>query len=615
MNNQPPPEDLGSRNHWHRVLWVVLVILLVLVASRLAGAADAWQTADGLLMGGKAREAAAAYEKLLQQKPNEARAYMGRGRARWRLNELDGAIADFNKVLTLTPNDSTAYNNRALAYDNKGRHELALADYSKAIELNPKNALVYFNRALTWNEVKEPDKALADYTAAIELDPKNGAFYTNRGELLLIRGEYEKAVADCDKAISLNEKDALAYFNRAMAYDQMGEKERVLSDYDKAVELGPKMAKVHNNRGFFLMNHGDNEEAIKSFDKALELLPTNGIYLSNRGQAWLNLGQREKAMADFDKAIQINPQHAKAYRNRAGGWLAAGEFQKAVADATKCLELLPTESRALQIRGEAMAALGDSAGAKEDLERATILGPQPPLGVAAWVPAEIKKREEQAMKALLADASPENRHTMAVVRHDHAFAILDQPQREPDKAALEEAVGYARSASALEPRNASHLFLTGLLYQELSQFDKRAQVMAEKMFTQAVDVDAEHAAAWLELGLLMAAQDRGMEAISALENALENDPAGSAAHAVGPLCAMYAANDEGYRGVDFFEAQYAANPEVSALGVGRAIMLKYLGDREAALSQARDILLIEAAGTPEHDYAAKLVAEWEGGKP
>ncbi|MHB1082248.1 MAG: tetratricopeptide repeat protein [Prosthecobacter sp.] len=615
MNHQPPTDDLGSRNHWRRVLWVVLVVLIVLMARRMAGAADAWQTADSLLTGGKAKEAAAAYEKLMRQKPNDARAYMGRGRARWRLNELDGAIADFTQVLTLTPKDSTAYNNRALAYDNKGQRDLALADYSKAIELNPKNALFYFNRALTWSAVKEPDKALADYTAAIELDPKNGLFHTNRADLLLLRGEYEKAVEDCDKALALNDKNAVAYFNRATAYDQMGEKERALADYDKAVELDPKVAKFHNNRGFFLMNRGDNEAAIECFTKALELIPTGSIYLNNRGQAWLNLGQQEKGMADFDKALQINPQHAKVYRNRAGAWLAAGEFQKAVADATKCLELLPAESRAFQIRGEAREALHDSAGAKEDLERATILGPQPPVGVAAWVPVEIKKREEQAMKALLADASPENRHTMAVVRHDHAFAILDQPQREPDQAALEEAVGYARSASALEPGNAAHLFLTGLLYQELAPFDERALVMAEKMFTQAVDADAEYAAAWLELGLLMAAQDRGMEAISALENALENDPAGSAAHAVGPLCAEYASNDEGYRGVDFFESQYAANPEVSALGVGRAIMLNYLGDREAALSQARDILLIEEAGTPEHEYAAKLVAEWEGAKP
>jgi hypothetical protein len=40
-----------------------------------------------------------------------------------------------------------------------------------------------------------------------------------------------------------------------------------------------------------------------------------------------------------------------------------------------------------------------------------------------------------------------------------------------------------------------------------------------------------------------------------------------------------------------------------------------MGDREAALSQARDVLLLEEPGTTEHAYAAKLVAEWEGGAP
>lgn len=615
MSRQPTNDTLGARNHWRRVLWVVVILLLVLLARRLAGAADAWQTADSLLMSGKAREAAAAYEKLIQQKPKEARAYMGRGRARWRLGEFDGAIADYTRVIELTPKDASAYNNRGLSYDNKGQRDLALADYGRAIELNPKNALYHFNRALTWNALKQPEKALADYTQAIELDPKFGVSYTNRADVFTTLGEYEKAVADCDKALELNDKDAAAYFSRAMALDQMGEDQRAREDFDKAVELGPKVAKFHNNRGFFLLNHGENEAAIESLDQALALVPTGGIYLNNRGQAWLNLGEHEKAMADFNKAIEVNPQHAKAYRNRAGGWLAAGAFEKAVADATKCLELTPTETRAYLIRAEAREALGDSAGAKEDTERAMILGPQPPLGVAAWVAVEIKKRDEEMLELVLKDDSPENRAKLAVARHEHAFAILDHPKREPDHAALEEAVAYARSACVLEPDNASHWFLSGLLYQELARHDERALVMAEEMFNQTLERDAGHAAAWLELGLMLAEQDRGMEAISALENALENDPAASAMHAVGPLCAVYALNDEGFRGVDFFEEQHTVNPEVSALGVGRAIMLDHLGDREAALSQARDIMLIEEPGTPEHAYAAGLVAEWEGEKP
>ncbi|MBL9134192.1 MAG: tetratricopeptide repeat protein [Verrucomicrobiaceae bacterium] len=615
MNQSPPTETLGRRNHWRRVLWVLVIILVALLARRLAGAADGWQTADKLLGAGKAQEAAVAYEKMIRQKPEDPRGYMGRGRARWRLNELEGAIADFSKVIEIAPQDSVAYNNRGLAYDNQGRRDLALADYTKAIALNPKNAVHRFNRALTWNALKEVEKAVEDCTKAVEIDPKYVDAYVFRSELLANLGDYEKALADADKAVELNEQHATAWFNRATALDHMGEDAQAREAFDKAVELGPKVAKFHNNRGFFLLNIGEHEAAIESFDRAVELIPNGAIYLNNRGQAWLNLGEHAKAMADFDKAIAVSPEHGRAYRNRAGGWLAMGQAEKAVADATKCLELMPTEAKAYRIRAEAQAMLGNEAGAAEDMERAMVLGPQPPFGVAAWVPAEIKKRDEEALKVVLEDASVENRVKLAVARHDRAFAILDDPRREPDKAALEEAVAYARSATILEPQNAAHWFLTGLLYRELAAFDERALAMAEKMLMQAVDVDAEHAAAWLELGMMLAEQERDMEAIPALEHALEFDPARAGAEVVGRLCALYAANDEGFRGVDFFDEQHAANPEVSALAVGRALMLDYMGDREAALSQARDIVLIEEAGTPEHAYAAKLIAEWEGAAP
>ncbi len=615
MKHRTHQSDLGAHNHWRRVLWVFLIVLLVLLARRLAGAADSWKAADDLLMGGKAKEAAVAYDKLIRQKPGEARGYMGRGRARWRLNDLEGAISDFTKVIELTPKDSNGFNNRALAYDNQGKRDLALADYAKAIELNPKNAVHRLNRARTWGAMKETDKALDDCTQAVEIDPKYVEAYAYRAELNNVKGEFEKAVMDADKAIELNDKHATAWFTRGTAYDLMGEDERALADFDKALELAPQVARFQNNRGFFLLNRGENEAAIENFNKALEALPNGTIYLNNRGQAWLNLGQVDKAMADFDKAIELNPEHAKAYRNRAGAWLAAGEYQKAVADASKCIELLPTEARAFVIRSEARMALGDETGAKQDIERAALLGPQPPLGVAAWVSMEIKQREEAALSALLAEDSPEARAKLAAVRHEHAMAILDGHGADPGQAELEESVALARSACSLEPQNAAHAFLAGLLYHELAAFDERALPMAEKMLTQAVEIDDEHAAAWLELGLMMIDQDRPMEAISALEHALENDPAATAADAVGPLCAVYAANDEGFRGVDFFETQYVANPEVPALGVGHALMLDCLGDRKAALSQMQDIVLITDAGSPERTYAEKLIAEWEGEKP
>lgn len=186
---------------------------------------------------------------------------------------------------------------------------------------------------------------------------------------------------------------------------------------------------------------------------------------------------------------------------------------------------------------------------------------------------------------------------------------------EPDQGALSEAVAYSQSATELEPTEAGHWFLTGVLFNELAETDERATVMAEQSLRRTVEVDPEHAAGWLELGLMMADQQRGREAMTAFERALESDPAGAGPDAVGPLCAVYALMDEGFRGFDFFEELYAINPEVSALAVGRAIMLRHLGDREAAIDQARDVMILEDPDTPEHIQAAKLVKEWEGELP
>ncbi len=209
--------------------------------------------------------------------------------------------------------------------------------------------------------------------------------------------------------------------------------------------------------------------------------------------------------------------------------------------------------------------------------------------------------------------SPADRKRIAAEQHDKAFAVLSNSQA--TKAALEEAVSNALAASTLEPRNATHCFLAGLLYEKVSAEDARALPMAEKMLSQAVELDPEYGAAWLELGLMMAAQKRGMEAISALECALELDPAATASYAVGPLCTVYATNDEGLRGLDFFQEQYEANPEVTALGVGEALMLNYLGDRKAALAKARDLVNGQQASASECFYLANLISEWESSKP
>ena len=456
---------------------------------------------------------------------------------------------------------------------------------------------------------------MADFEASVEIDPKREASWGYLADVLTKLGEYEKAAGAARQGLAINPKHLYSQTSLALALNNMNDDEAALAEFEKAVEIAPQSGNAHNFLGFFLMHRGQNERALECFEQALKIQPENVMFLNNRGQLRVNLGQHEKALADFDQAISLSPKHAKAYRNRAGCHLAMNQPQKAIEDASKCIELSPEESRAWRTRAEAEALLDLEKEAAQDMQQAVILGPQPPSGLAMWVPAAIKQRDDAALKAVIADASEENRQKLAQARHEHAFAILDNERREPKQHELEEAVALARSACVLDPDNAAHPFLAGLIYHELAAFDERALAMAETMFEQATDLDEEHAAAWLELGLVMAEQDRPMEAIAALEQALTHDPVTTAEHALGPLCAVYAANDEGLRGLDFFEEQYDANPEVPALGVGRALMLHCLGDRAAALRQMEDLVLIEPDGSAERDYAQKLIAEWKGTTP
>ncbi len=83
--------------------------------------------------------ALADYNKTLEIKPDNAIAYLGRGKAHFNLKSYDLSVKDFDKALELNPKDSVAFLNRGVSYERLGDTRKAIGDYQKAIELNPEN--------------------------------------------------------------------------------------------------------------------------------------------------------------------------------------------------------------------------------------------------------------------------------------------------------------------------------------------------------------------------------------------------------------------------------------------------------------------------------------------
>jgi len=83
------------------------------------------------------------------------------------------AIPDYDKALILKPDNAVAFLNRGRSYYSIKDFTKAEADFDRSIELDAKDSKAYYNRGLLFESRGDLDKALADYKRSADLDPAN----------------------------------------------------------------------------------------------------------------------------------------------------------------------------------------------------------------------------------------------------------------------------------------------------------------------------------------------------------------------------------------------------------------------------------------------------------
>jgi Flp pilus assembly protein TadD len=164
----------------------------------------------GMLLGksGRLEEALELFHQAVSRSPENAAAWLSRGRAYSGLGLFANAEADYQKGVDLDPTNSMAWYNLGNIFLQTGRFAEAIERFDKVLSLSPEQAQAICNRGTCWLQLNDFERAERDYRQAIEISPLIPQPHYQLGVVLCAQGRVQKAMPHLKRALQLGSDQA-----------------------------------------------------------------------------------------------------------------------------------------------------------------------------------------------------------------------------------------------------------------------------------------------------------------------------------------------------------------------------------------------------------------------
>jgi ABC-type polysaccharide/polyol phosphate export permease/Flp pilus assembly protein TadD len=253
-------------------------------------------------------EAAAAYERLLEFRPDWVEGYRHASGAFAAIGAGERAIELAMTASDLAPeNFDFAYYAGCLLLDAE-RIEEASPYLARAVTIEPRAPRALRALSVVRHALDRPDEALGLALQAAALAPQDNALAVHAAELLLRAGRTDEATVLIAAAIARDPADAVLWRLGSAAESQRDARPVALAAIDNALHLAPDNAEYHLHRGHLLYHSGDFAAAAEAFNQAAALDPKSQA--ARRGQLELLLaeGQIAEATAMGGELLRAFPE-------------------------------------------------------------------------------------------------------------------------------------------------------------------------------------------------------------------------------------------------------------------------------------------------------------------
>ena len=294
-------------------------------------------------------------------------------------------------------------------------------------------------------------------------------YIRGRGYLL----DYQKmenidsAIAEFEHALQVSPNFAPAYAGLGEAYWRGYEAHRgkewltkATTNCGKALEYDPRFAEGHTCLGNIYNDTGRYDKAVGEFQRALAIDGNSTAAFNGLGEAYDRLSKLAEAEETYKRAIAARPQYWAVYNWLGFFYAGQARYADAVPLFKKAIELTPDNQRPFNNLGAMYIALGDYTNAIATLKRASELAPSRDsyenLGAAYFYQRDFPKAVESFQSAVKRD----DKETTAWGYLGDAL-YWSQGRREDAANAYQKAIGIARAAIAVNPKDAGQYALVG----------------------------------------------------------------------------------------------------------------------------------------------------------
>lgn len=329
------------------------------------------------------------------------------------------------------------------------------------------NAAHWVAKGASLAQLGKHEEAIEAFERATQLDMEIAQAWTGKAASQRALGRHREALVSCYRALSRDPKSLVAYITRGLSFAALGEHERAVQDFDQAIRIDPAQREAWHNKGLSLEAMKRYDLACACFDRALELDPTTAESWLSKALCLLAQGDASRALEACERLLVLDPNSAAAWKVKGTALSALSRWEEAVAAYAKASELDPADDYARQAAEEARAKM-----------QAPNLSTPPPTSSA-----------------------------------------FERGLRRMHRGRLEEAAAEFQRAAEEHPTSEKAWRHLSAVYFQLGRYAE-----AEGPARKSVELSADDAAVYCNLGVILRKQEKWTEARDVLLKALRIDP-------------------------------------------------------------------------------------------